>query len=341
MAVLDAKWQVPDSYDITDREVALPPPRGFTGAAPALGILSVRALEDQATGEGQIALFAWQIMAGATDLAEQTIDRLANNLEMSGLELLVVGHAYAATGVGSGGGFETAQRARKVLKQPVTEHSIDASLLLAVTALPFGVDRVRTLLGMLDAELAHGTATHRAVHALLRAATDPDPARLDEAYAAFAALDDHFGLAQTALVGYQRELAGAKRPEVLRGYLEHAAYRFEADGRPEWAARTVGALLPLVADEMKAPAAEVGELLGRATTLGVQAKSGIAVESAFRAAAKLGYTATVATLTQYDPPVFARREGAAPSAAAAAATPAETDAKPKKTPKKGGKKKAS
>lgn len=335
MGILDAKWQVPDSYDITERELVMPPPRGYTGTEPALGILSVRALEDQATGDGLIALFAWQVLAGAAITAEQTLDRLANRMDTPGVELLVLGHSFVATGIGGGAAFEIAQRARKILKQPVTQLSIDASLLLAVTALPFGTERVRTLLDMLDAELQHGTDEHRAVHALVRAAADPDPARLDEAYIRFAALDDNFGLAQCALLAYARELAGSRRAEALRGYLEHAIYRFDADGRPEWAARTIGqALVPLLVDELKASAADVIDALGRAAAFATQARSQNAIEAVFRVASKLGYVGTVTTLGPLDPPTFAKREGAA-------VVPAP-ETKPKKAvAKKGGKKKAS
>lgn len=342
MAVLDAKWQIPDSYDINDRELVMPPPRSYTGSAPMLGILSVRALEDQATGEGALALFAWQVMAGGWAAAEQTLDRLANRMEMQGLELLMLGHAYAATGIGAGAGFEVAQRARKILKQPVTAQSIDASLLLGVTALPFGAERVKTLLEMLGPELQHGTDEHRAIHALVRAAADPDPARLDEAHELLAILDDHFGLAQLALIAFSRELSGDKRPEALRGYLEHAIYRYEADGRPEWAARTIAhALIAQLSD-----AAEITDALGRAAAFATQARSQHAIDTVFRAATKAGFAATVTTLSQLDPPTFTKR-----AAGAAAAPPPAADDKPaeakadggkkKAAPRKGGKKKAS
>jgi hypothetical protein len=338
VAVLDVKWQVPDGYDITERDLVLPPPRGYTGAQPMLGILSVRALEDQATSDGQIALFAWQVMAGAWQSATETIDRLANSIDMSGLELLIVGHAYAATDLAGGASFETAQRARKILKQPVTAQSIDASLLLAVTALPFGAERVRTLLDMLGAELQAGTDEHHAVHTLLRAAADPTVS-LDDAYTMFSAIDDHFGLAQCALIGHARELATTRRPEALRGYLEHAIYRYEADGRPEWAARTIShALVPLLADELKADPGELAALFGRAIALGIQARSQYTVESVFRVASKLGFGAQLSTLSQFDPPRFAKRD---PSAAPPPEEP-KPEAKPKKpAAKKPGKKRAS
>jgi len=309
--VLGPEWRIPDDYDISERDLVLGPPRGYTGAHPMLGILSVRALEEQATGDGQIALFAWQVMAGGWSVASETIDRLANTMDMSGIELLVLGHAYAATGIAGGASFEVAQRARKVLKQPVTVHSIDASLLLAVTALPFGADRVRTLLGLLAAELEAGAEEHVAVHALLRAATEPEGS-IDDAHARFTALDDHFGLAQCALVAHARELAAANRSEALRGYLEYAIYCYEADGRPEWAARTIShALVPLLAE---ASPGEVADLLGRAVALGVQARSEYTVESVFRAAAKLGLAAQLTTLSQFDPPTFTKRDPSAPPA---------------------------
>ncbi len=354
MAVLDSKWQVPDSYDINERDLVMPPPRGYTGTAPMLGVLSVRAIEDQATGEGALALFAWQVLAGGFAAAEQTLERLVNRMEIQGLELLMLGHAHVATGIGSGAAFEIAQRARKILKQPVTPQSIDASLLLGVTALPFGAERVRTLLEMLGPELQHGTDEHRAIHALVRAAADPEPARIDEAHELLAVLDDHFGIAQLALIQYAREAAGEKRPEALRGLVEHAIYRYEADGRPEWAARTiVHALVPQLTD-----AAEVTDALGRAAAFATHARSQHAIDAVFRAASKLGYTGTVTTLSQLDPPTFAKREGSAavaaaaaaaapaPAEAAAAPAPAEaaaapkTDGKKKAPAKKGGKKKA-
>jgi hypothetical protein len=336
VAAVDARWRVPDGYDITERDIVLPPPRGSLGTQPALGILSVRALEDQATGDGVLALVAWQVIAGAHATAAQTIDRLASTMELSGLELLMLGHAYAATGVGEGAGFETAQRARKILKQPVTAHSIDASLLLAVTALPFGAERVRTLLGMLEPELQHGTDDHRAVHALLRAAAGDGSADLDDAIARFTALEDHLGLAQCALLAYAREAAAGKQPDALRAYLEHAIYRYDADGRPEWAARTImQGVIPMLVDELKAPEAQVVEQLTRAASFALQARSLFSLESVFRSAAKLGYGASVTTLGQFDPPTFTKRDASAPAA------PPAPEPKPKKAAAKKPKKKAS
>lgn len=312
---VDVRWHVPEGYDVSDREVVLPPPRGSLGHQPTLGILSVRALEEQAAGEGVLALVAWQIIAGASDLATRTLERVANVMDMSGLELLVLGHAYVATGLGAGAGFETAQRARKLLKQPVTASSIDASLLLGVTALPFGAERVRTLLGMLEPELQQATDEHRAVHALLTAAVAPEPAHLDQAYDRFAALGDDFGLAQCALLAHAREAAGDNRVDVKRAYLEHAIYRYEADGRPEWAARTiVQGVVPLLTEDPS-------EQLARAAAFATQARSHLSVDLVFRSAAKLGYAATATTLSQLEPPTFAKR---APSAGPAA------EPKPKK-----------
>jgi hypothetical protein len=330
---VDAKWAVPKDYDLIERELVLPPPRSALGAHPVLGLLSVRALEDQAMGEGVLSLVAWQTLAGASASALQTIERIANKMEMGGLELLMLGHAYVATGLGEGAGFEVAQRARKILKQPVTPYSIDASLLLAVTALPYGAERVRTLLEMIEPELQHGTDEHRAVHALVRAAADPDkPAYLDDAYTFFAALDDQLGLAQCALLAHAREAATSKQADALRTYLEHAIYRYEADGRPEWAARTIiNALVPLLVDA--APDA-VPEQLTRAAAFAIQAKSELAIEAVFRTAAKLGYGGSLMALSSFDPPAFAKRD----SAAAAPAT--EAAAKPKKTTKKASKKKS-
>jgi hypothetical protein len=337
---VDAKWEVPKDYDLIEREVVLPPPRGGLTAQPLLGILSVRAMEDQAAGEGVLSLVAWQALAGAPQNSLQTIERVANKMEMGGLELLMLGHAYVATGLGEGAGFEIAQRARKLLKQPVTVHSLDASLLLAVTALPYGTERVRTLLDMLEPELSHGTDEHRAVHALVRAAaTDGDAsAKLDDAFTLFGALDDHLGQAQCALLAYAREAATTKRAEDLRAYLEHAIYRYDADGRPEWAARLIaGSLVPLLVDEIKAAPEVVAEQLARAAGFAIQAKSELAIEAVFKMASKFGYAATVTSLSAFDPPTFAKREGAAAAASAAAAAAA----KPKKTAtKKASKKKA-
>ncbi|HSD87186.1 MAG TPA: hypothetical protein VLB44_06710 [Kofleriaceae bacterium] len=353
MASLDAKWQVPESYDITERAFALPPPRGYAPTSPMLGILSVRALEDQADGEGMFALYAWQVIAGGAGPAAQTIERLANTPNLSGIELLMLGHAYVATDAGAGAAFEIAQRARKILKQPVTAQSVEASLLLAITALPFAAERVKTLLDMLDPELAQGTDEHRAVHALVRAVIDPTPSRLDDAHTWFAAMEDSFGLAQCALVGYAHEAATTKRADVMRGYLEHAVYRYESDGRPEWAARTIAqALVPLVAEDKSAPPTEIADLLGRAALFAVQAKSEITLELVFAVAARLGYAASLRALSQFEAPTFTRREDSASAAAAtaapapaAAATPAAApaaDAAKGKKPaaKKGGKKRA-
>jgi hypothetical protein len=331
---VDSKWDVPKDYDLIEREVVVPPPRGFTGVQPVLGLLSVRAIEDQALGDGMLALIAWQAIAGSQNAALATIERVANKMDMGGLELLMLGHLYVATGLGEGAAFEVAQRARKVLKQPVTPHSIDASLLLGVTALPYGAERVRTLLEMLEPELQHGTDEHRAVHAMLRAAANPEVS-LDDAFEMFSVLDDQLGLAQCALMAHAREVAGAKQAEARRAYLEHAIFRLDADGRPEWAARVlVHALVPLLADELKAAPEQVAEQLSRAAAFAVQARSQIVLDAVFRTAAKLGYGASVMTLSAVDPPTFARREGAT----AAAAAPA--DAKKKAPSKKAGKKRA-
>lgn len=334
---LDAKWNVPDSFEITERVLTLPPPAALAPTAPMLGVLSIRALEDQATGTGLLALVTWQTIAGATAAAAQTLDALGHTTEMSGIELLMLGHAYLATGAGEGAAFETAQRARKALKQPVTPQSAEASLLLAATALPYGVERVRTLLDMMEAELAQGTDEHRAVHSLLRAAADPSAARLDDAYTMLAANDDALGVAQCALLAHTAEAAGEKRPAFLRRYLEHAIYRYESDGRPDWAVRVMThALLPLLVDVVKAPATEITELLSRAATLAVQARSQVALRSVFHAGSKLGYAATLTTLSELNPPSFTKRAADSPA-------PVEEDAapKPKKAPaKRSGKKKA-
>jgi hypothetical protein len=328
---VDAKWDVPKDYDLIERDVVLPPPRAGLGAQPVLGILSVRALEDQALGDGMLSLIAWQTMAGASTAALQTIERVANKMEMGGIELLMLGHAYAATGLGEGAGFEVAQRARKILKQPVTVHSIDASLLLAVTAMPYGAERVRTLLDMIEPELQHGTDEHRAVHAFVRAAADPETtSHLEDAYTLFGAIDDQLGLAQCALLAHGR----ASDADGKRAYLEHAVYRFDADGRPEWAARLLAhALVPLLADELKVSADVVTEQLSRAAAFAIQARSQAAMDAVFRVAAKLGYAASVRALSAVEPPAFAKRDAAASLSAAAA--------KPKKVAtKKPSKKKA-
>ncbi len=331
---LDATWHVPQTFDITERELSLPPPAALAPTAPFLGILSVRALEDQATGTGVFALVAWQTIAGATAAAAQTLDQLAHASNLSGIELLMLGHAYAATGIGDGSAFEIAQRARKILKQPVTPLSIEASLLLAATALPYGAERVRTLLDMLEPELAQGTDEHAAIHALIRAAADPSPARLDDAQVKLGTLDDAFGLAQCALLAHAQEAATTRRPAHLRGYLEHAIYRMESDGRPDWAARLITqALIPLLVDPIAAPPAEIVAQLSRAAALAVQARSQLALKSVFRTASKLGYAASVTTLSEFDPPSFARRAADAPP-------PVEEAPKPKKAPAKKPKKKS-
>jgi len=200
--------------------------------------------------------------------------------------------------------------------------------------LPYGAERVRTLLDMLEPELAQGTDDYFAVHALIRAAADPSPARLDDAHTRLASLDDAFGLAQCALLAHAQELATTKRPALLRGYLEHAIYRYESDGRPDWAARTIThALVPLLVDEIKAPAAEVTAALSRAAALAVQARSQLALKSVFHIASKLGYAASVSTLNEFDPPSFAPRAAGTPA-------PVEEAPKPKKAPAKRAKKKA-
>jgi hypothetical protein len=331
---VDAKWEVPKDYDLIERELVLPPPRAGLGAQPVLGILSVRALEDQAMGEGVLSLVAWQTIAGAPHAVLQTIERVSNKMDMGGFELLMLGHAYVATGLGEGAGFEVAQRARKILKQPVTPYSIEASLLLGVTALPYGAERVRTLVGMLEPELQHGTDEHRAVHALVRAAADPEQAsHLDDAFTYFSAIDDHLGLAQCALLAYAREAATTKRADDLRAYLEHAVYRYDADGRPEWAARLIAnALVPLLVDDVKAAPDVIAEQLQRAAAFAIQAKSELAVEAVFRTSSKLGYAASVTKLDAFDPPAFSKREAGA--AQPAAAVPAKQKKAATKKPSK-------
>src|SRR5262249_54198761 len=94
-------------------------------------------------------------------------------------------------------------------------------------------------------------------------------------------------------------------PELLRAYLECATYQLEADGRPEWAARTLShGLVPLLV-ETKAPPEDIAEVLGRAAGLAERAHSHFALESVFRMAHKSGYTATLTQLSQFAPPVFA------------------------------------
>jgi uncharacterized protein (DUF1778 family) len=93
-----------------------------------------------------------------------------------------------------------------------------------------------------------------------------------------------------------------------------------------------------VVTELAAPATEVAELLGRAVALGVQARSQFTVEAVFRIASKLGYTASVTTLNQFDPPTFTKGNASAPSPAPAVPS---SESKPKRSPaKKGGKKRA-
>ena len=127
----------------------------------------------------------------------------------------------------------------------------------------------------------------------------------------------------------------------MRSYLEHAIYRYESDGRPEWAARTIShALVPLLVDGLAAPATEVGELLGRAVALAAQAKSEFCLEAVFRIAAKLGFVASLTALNQFDPPTFTRRD----ASAVAPPQPSESDAPKSKKPaatKKGKRRSAS
>ncbi len=321
---LAAIWQVPDNYDITDRVLALPPPVSQLPTAPTLGILSVRALEDQAVDTGLFSLVTWQAIAGASTVVTQTLEQIAHTPDLSGIELLMLGHAYVATGTGHGAAFEIAQRARKLLKQVGAAESLDASLLLAATALRYGAERVRTLLDMLEPELAQGTEEHAAVHALIRAAADPSAEHLEAAHAKMVALDDAFGIAQCALLAHAQELATEKRPELLRGYLAHAIFRYESDGRPDWAARTIThALVPLLV-ETSAPATSITDTLSRAAGFAVQSGSQVALRSVFHAASKLGYAASVSTLSEFESSIVrtARRIGAATGGEAEAAAEA-------------------
>jgi hypothetical protein len=320
---VDPKWRVPESYDIEDRAFVAPPLRGVVPTAPVLGMLSIRALEEQATGDGMFSLIAWQLKAGAATLAAETLARLDQTPGLSGIEQLMLAHAHYV--FGDDHAFEHAQRTRKVLK------TVDAGLTLAATALPHGAERVRILLDKLEPELAQATDAQRAVLALIRAAAEPAPAQLDAAYAQMLAIDDAFGLAQCALLAHAQERANAKRPPVMRAYLEHAVYRYEADGRPEWAALVIAqGLVPLLVDELDAPAEVVGELFSRAAGLALEANALATLESVFRLAARCGYAPTLTSLSQLDPPTFARRGAAPPTApVSATASPAEA-AKPKK-----------
>ncbi|CAN5846171.1 hypothetical protein BH11MYX2_BH11MYX2_18270 [soil metagenome] len=98
----------------------------------------------------------------------------------------------------------------------------------------------------------------------------------------------------------------------------------QAAGNDEWAARTLSHGLVPALVQHKAPATDVTAVLGHAAALAVRAKSHVALEAVFRIAAKHGYSATVAQLSQFEPPVFTHKGTTAPASEAAA------EEKPKK-----------
>jgi hypothetical protein len=302
MSTLDPRWHVPASYD-PDLEFGgrVLRQRG-TPTAPTLQLLSYVALEGQLTALGPGSLFAWQLIADDDLALGQTIQAL---LENPSVDRLWCAHAMQLVADSAQHGGEYAKLAWQGPLDSETD-KVAAGLMLAAAVAGSSAEKARQFLPKIEPTLVHATPAQKATYALVRAAISNEPAPLDEAYDQFAALDDHFGLAQCALVAYQREHAGSRDPKLLRGYLEHAIYRYDLGRRESWAARVViFGLLPLLG-ELGASDDELVTWLQRAATFATGARSMQELASVFRLARRLGFEATLTTLEIGDPPAFVR-----------------------------------
>ena len=303
MSNLDPRWQVPPTYDPDlDFGGGVLRQRG-TPTAPALNLLSFLALEEQLAALGPASLLAWQLAADQDEAVAATVLQL---LEDPATDRLWCAHVMQLVA-------DSAQRSGEVAKlawqAPHAQEAdrVSAGLLLVTSVLAVSPDKARQFLPKIEPGLVHATPPQRAAYALIRAALDAEPTLLDDAYRQFAALDHHFGLAQCALVAHQYEQAGARRPALLRGYLEHAIYRYDIGRRESWAARLITyGLLPLLAETLRAPDDELATWLQRAASFATGARSLPELQGVFRLARKLGFEATISTLEASDPPQFVR-----------------------------------
>jgi hypothetical protein len=302
MSKLDAKWAVPSAYDPDlDFGGKVLRQRG-TPTVPALQLLSYLALEEQLAALGPGSLLAWQLLADDDASASSIVNALLDDPHG---DRLWSAHTMQLVA-------ESAQRAGEVAKlawQAPLEAAdkVAAGLMLATSVAASSPEKARQFLPKIEPGLGDATPAQRATYALLRAATEPQAALLDDAHAQFAAIEHHFGLAQAALVAFQYEAAGSRDPDLLRGYLEHAVYRYDIGRRESWAARLiVYGLIPLLHDTVRANDDVITEWLQRAASFATGSRSMVELAGVFRLARKLGFDATVTTLEAGDPPQFTR-----------------------------------
>ena len=303
MSNLDPRWHVPASYE-TDLDFGGRVLRQRSQpTVPALNVLSFLALEEQLVAPGPASMLAWQLLADDDAAVVATVLRL---LEDPAADRLWCAHVTQVAADPTQRGWEVAKLAWQSPATSETER-VSAGLMLVTSAFAMSPDKARQFLPKIEPALVHATPGQRATYALIRAALDASPALLTEAHAQMSALEpgaQAFGLAQCALVAYQHELAGGRRLPLLRGYLEHAIYRYDLGRRESWAARVITfGLIPMIAD---APADELATWLQRAAAFAIGARSLPELQGVFRAARKLGFEASVGMLEASDPPVFVR-----------------------------------
>ena len=331
MAVLDSRWHVPADYSPDlDMGAHVLRQRG-TPTTPALNMTSYAALEEQLETLGPASLLAWQLLADEDEDVAATIEEW---IQDPMADRLWCAHVMQVIGDASRRG-ELAKLAWQA-PLPTEADKFAAGLMIATSVAP---DKARQFLPKIETGLATASIGQQAVYALVRAGIDPEVA-IDDAFTKFETIDDHFGLAQCALVAYQRELASGKDPARLRGYLEHAVYRYDLGRRESWAARLITyGLLPLLQEPLHAPDDELLKWLERAAMFATGARSFPELAGVIRLARKLGFETRVTTLEAGDPPSFVRvgpplRQSQPVIAAATAATPVAEAPKGKKRKKK-------
>jgi hypothetical protein len=348
MPKLAARWHIPAAYEPDLEHGSRVIRQRGTPTMPTLQLLSYVAFEQQLTNVGPGSLLAWQLLADADTTVATIVDAL---LEDPNGDRLWCAHASQLVGASASRSGEVAKLAWQAPFERQTD-KVDAGLMLAVSVAAASADKARQFLPKIEPGLVHATPEQRATYALVRASLSNEEAPLDEAYDQFAALENHFGVAQCALVAYQREHTGGRDPILLRGYLEHAVYRYDIGRRESWAARLITyGVLPLLSGS--AADEELVTWLQRAALFATGARSLPELNGVFRLARRLGFEATVSTLETGDPPQFTRvgpplRQSQpvieAPVAAASVTLPtpapeAAPVAKPEAKPSKGGKKK--
>jgi len=350
MSKLAPRWQVPASYEPDLEHGSRILRQRGTPMMPTLQLLSYVAFEQQLANVGPGSLLAWQLLADADQTVTTIVDAL---LEDPNGDRLWCAHAMQLVGSSASRSGEVAKLAWQAPFEREAD-KVDAGLMLAVSVAASSADKARQFLPKIEPGLVHATPEQRATYALVRASLSNEDALLDDAYDQFAKLEHHFGMAQCALVAYQREQAGGKDPSLLRGYLEHAVYRYDIGRRESWAARLITyGVLPLLSGN--ASDEDLVMWLERAALFASGAGSLPELSGVFRLARRLGFEASVSTLETGDPPQF-KRVGPAlrqsqpvletPVAAAPAPPPApeakpepKPEAKVETKPSKGGKKK--